>query len=426
MGPWSDGGPDERGATIRAMKTTTLALVLLLCAAVAVAADYEVPQDRQAKEILASTILKGPNYRIADLVVLDGYSQRWTVTSDYGAFDVEGNAALRKLLNEIRAIGELKKLKNSEAFAKGLGGAVKAPFGLAKSLITHPVDTVTGVPKGAYQLMEDVGTTVTNTKDPSEDSKVAQALKMSSFKRDIAAQLNVDPYSSNTILQKELNSVAWAAAAGDWAFSVAMLPAGAGGSIVANVRLTNSIKNVLQQEPPARLRIINDEKLKTMGIPEDLRKRYLDHRAYTPRHDTIMTQNLEGLTGVAGRDAFLTLALRAEDEADAELYTAMVQVLRGYHENVARLTEIRAFKRFTVAQSSAGPAVIALPVDRLIWTQRVEEASQQLKTGYQAPGFNGRFDMWVTGTLSPRARQALEPLGFTITERVNTRVEVID
>src|SRR5882762_7992935 len=361
MGPWSDGGPDERGATIRAMKTTTLALVLLLCAAVAVAADYEVPQDRQAKEILASTILKGPNYRIADLVVLDGYSQRWTVTSDYGAFDVEDDA-----------------------------------------------------------------TTVTNTKDPSEDSKVAQALKMSSFKRDIAAQLNVDPYSSNTILQKELNSVAWAAAAGDWAFSVAMLPAGAGGSIVANVRLTNSIKNVLQQEPPARLRIINDEKLKTMGIPEDLRKRYLDHRAYTPRHDTIMTQNLEGLTGVAGRDAFLTLALRAEDEADAELYTAMVQVLRGYHENVARLTEIRAFKRFTVAQSSAGPAVIALPVDRLIWTQRVEEASQQLKTGYQAPGFNGRFDMWVTGTLSPRARQALEPLGFTITERVNTRVEVID
>ncbi|PYN08390.1 MAG: hypothetical protein DME02_07885 [Candidatus Rokuibacteriota bacterium] len=228
------------------------------------------------------------------------------------------------------------------------------------------------------------------------------------------------------MLQKEMNSVAWAATAGDWAFSVAMLPAGAGGAIVSNVRLTNSIKNVLQQEPPARLRAINDDKLKAIGIPDDLRKRYLDHRSYSPRHDTIIAQNLEGLNGVAGRDAFLTLALNAEDEAEAQFYTQMIQVLRGYHENVARLSAIRVVNRFTVAQSSAGPAVIALPADRLIWTQRVDDASQQLATSYQAPGFNGKFDVWLTGTLSPGARQGLEARGFTVTERVNARVEVLD
>src|SRR5438552_15620152 len=109
------------------MRTPIIALALLICAAVAVAADYEVPQNRQAKDVLASTTLKGPDYRIADVVVLDGYSQRWTVTSDYAAFDVDGYSALRKLLKEISAVAELKTARNSKASAKGVRGAMKAP-----------------------------------------------------------------------------------------------------------------------------------------------------------------------------------------------------------------------------------------------------------------------------------------------------------
>lgn len=146
---------------------------------------------------------------------------------------------------------------------------------------------------------------------------------MSSFKRDFADKLDVDVYSSNKVLQKELNSVAWAATVGDWAFSVAMLPAGAAGSAVSNIRLANSFKNALKCEPPARLRIINNEKLEKIGIPEDLRKRFLDHPVFTPRHDTIIAANLEQMGGVAGRDAFLNLALRAEDEAHANFYMNM-------------------------------------------------------------------------------------------------------
>jgi hypothetical protein len=37
---------------------------------------------------------------------------------------------------------------------------------------------------------------------------------MSSHKRDLASKLNVDVYSSNKLLQKHLNSVAWAAEPG--------------------------------------------------------------------------------------------------------------------------------------------------------------------------------------------------------------------
>jgi len=388
--------------------------------------DFEVPGSRQAKDIIGAGALKGEHYRIRDLVLNDGYTDRWTVDSDYGAFEVAGDGALRKLLVEIRALAELQKVKKSKAYVDGLKGAVKAPIELTKSLITNPVDTVTGVPKGFYALMENVGTSATSTQDPSEDARYAQALKMSSFKRDYADKLDVDVYSSNKVLQKELNSVAWASTVGDLTFSVAMLPAGVGGSVASNVRIANSVKNAVKYEPPARLRIINGEKLEKIGIPEDLRKRYLDHPAFTPYHDTVIAANLEALNGVAGLDNFLSLAVTAEDETQANFYTAMAQMLRGYHETVAKLTRISVVGRFTVAQTAGGQAFIALPVDRLVWTSRVFVVSDSLKSSYKQPDFNGKFDLWVMGTLSPRARQELENRNFTVVEKVNTRVEILD
>ena len=401
-------------------------LGLVVLAGATSAANYEIPQDRSARDILPQNMLKGPQYRVRDLVVSDGYMHRWTVESDFGPFEVQGDGALRKLQNEIRALGELQKVKKTQAFTKGLGGAAKAPLAFGKSLITHPVDTVSGVPKGMYQLMENVGTGATSTGDPSEDSKMAQALKMSAFKREFAAQLDVDPYTSNRVLQKELNGVAWVAAVGDWTFSAAMLPAGAAGSAVSNVRLLNSMKNILKEEPPARVRIINNEKLEKMGIPEDLRKRFLDSPAFTPRHDTIIAANLESLADVAGRDAFLNLAVAAQDETEANIYTAMVQMLRGYHETVAKLTQITPVGRFAIGQTKEGQAVLALPLDRLIWTQRADQVSNEIKTNYRAPGFNGKFEVWATGTFSPMARQQLEQRGYRLMERVNTRVEILD
>ncbi|MGH6802240.1 MAG: hypothetical protein ACREC3_02595, partial [Methyloceanibacter sp.] len=249
---------------------------------------------------------------------------------------------------------------------------------------------------------------------------------MSSFKRELATKLGVDVYSSNKVLQKELNGVAWASTMGDWAFSVAMLPAGPGGAVVSNLKTINSVKNALKDEPPARLRIINDEKLAKIGIPDDLRKRFLDHPVFTPSQDTIIAINLEALGGVAGRDAFLTLALGAQDEAEANLYTAMVQMLRAYHETVSPLIHIAPLNRLTVAQTKAGSALVAAPLDQLLWTERADRVTAQLKSDYRPAGFTGRVDLWLTGTASPRARKEVEQRGFTVTDKVGSRVEILN
>jgi hypothetical protein len=45
-----------------------------------------------------------------------------------------------------------------------------------------------------------------------------------SFKRDYAARFGVDPYSSNKVLQDELDKIGKAAAFGSWTASAAMIP----------------------------------------------------------------------------------------------------------------------------------------------------------------------------------------------------------
>ena len=55
-----------------------------------------------------------------------------------------------------------------------------------------------------------------------------------------------------------------------------------------------------------------------------------------------------------------------------------------------------------------------------------EELSQELKANYRAPGFNGSFEFWVTGTLSPYAKQQLQARGFTVVEQVGGRIDIVD
>jgi hypothetical protein len=61
-----------------------------------------------------------------------------------------------------------------------------------------------------------------------------------------------------------------------------------------------------------------------------------------------------------------------------------------------------------------------------VWSVNADKISQGLKTSYRAPGFNGNFELWVTGTLSTRAKQDLLARGFRAVEQAGPRLEIID
>ena len=289
------------------------------------------------------------------------------------------------------------------------------------------MDTLTGIPKGVGRLLGNVATSVTTTRNPNQESGVKEVLLVGSFKRDYATRFGVDPYSSNQVLQDELDKIGKAAAFGSWTASAAMMPiSGPAGSVITATSLSKSFNDILATEPPSRIRIINEEKLKQMGITPGLAKRYLDHPIYTPSQNLLLVDSLSRLGSATGRDAYLNASLAAADEVEANFFVNMAQILRGYHETKSPITGITMVGALAVAQTKAGVAVIPFALDYGVWTANADRLSQSMKATYKASGFNGNFEIWVTGAVSPTAKQKLQARRFTVVEQAGRRFEIID
>ena len=406
---------------------STACMVVLAVVGGAGAAEYETPRSRTAKDVLPAAVAAGADYTVSDPVVADGYMYHFKVKSPYATFDATGTGALRKLEHEIWAIGQLKQVTKSEAFLKSLKDQAGKPLVFAKDVITKPGETLSGIPKGVGRLFSNASTAITNTRDPSQESAAKELLLVGSFKRDYAARFEVDPYSSNPVLQAELDKIGTAAAYGSWTASAAMIPiSGPASSVITATSLSKSFNNILSTEPPSRIRVINEEKLGQMGIAPDLAKHYLDHPVFTPRQDLLLVDSLHRLGAATGRNAYLTAAMAAADEVEANFFVNMAQILRGYHEKQGPITGITMVGPLTVAQTKSGAALIPFALDHGVWTENADKLSQQLKASYRAPGFNGNFEFWVTGTLSPRAKQELQARGFTVVEQVGGRIDIVD
>ncbi|MCZ6860356.1 MAG: hypothetical protein O7I42_08785 [Alphaproteobacteria bacterium] len=403
--------------------------MLLLCATATAsgATQFEAPANREAAEILPAELLRGPKYQVRDTVVSYGYMHHWTVDSDFGTFEATGDGALRSLIREIHAIAALKEISQSEAFADSIAYAAKQPVQFAGKMIADPVDTISAVPSGVFQIFGNVYTAVTEKHDPSEDSRLKQALFVSSWKRDFAAEYGVNVYSSNKVLQEQLNKVGWASAVGGLSLSAAMMPMGGAGALVfKNTRLANQVSEALKEEPPSRLRIINNDKLSAMGVPKDLAERFLDHPSFTPRHDTIIVAALADLKNPRGRDTFLQAILSAQDEASADFFMNISQTLQGYNETISPIEDISLVNGLTIARAKSGRALIPFALDHGVWSERGSGVISHMKQTYEAGGFRGKYDLWVTGTVTPRARQELAGMGIQVTENVDEKIGFLD
>ena len=423
----------SHGSSFKWLDSFLLAGVLALAPlhsstqAAAPASRFEAPSNVKASSVLPAQLLSGPHFRVRDTVVSYGYMHHYVVDSDFGVFEVTGDMALRKLVREIGAIAELREVKKGEAYMNGLKKAASQPLEFGANMLTDPVDTVSGIPKGVARLFDNVKTGLTTKAGPGEDSKVEQALAVSSNKRILASKLGVDVYSSNTVLQKELNSVAWATAIGSISLSVALAPIG--GPAVAAVsitRVSQQLTDLLRDYPPQRLREMNEQKLEAMGVSSGLASRFLDNQAYTATHDTVIVQSLDSLSGARGRDAFIQLALSADDEESANFFMQVAETLRAYHSKVSPIKDISVYGPLVFARASSGAVLIPLPLDAAIWTERASQRVPAAFSAYKAanPGVK-KFEVWVTGSASKMAKEELAKLGGQVSEKVDKRIEFV-
>ena len=254
-----------------------------------------------------------------------------------------------------------------------------------------------------------------------------QILQVSAWKRNYSAEFDVDVYSSNAVLQDELDRVGWASALAGLSLSAVTAPIS--NPVVTGAkasRIADQVGSILTEEPPSRLRIINEEKMRSMGASEELIEVFLDHPAFTPRHDTIIADSLSQLGQVQGRAGFFTAALEATDEESANFYQHKAEILLGYHQDVSPLVEIANHSGLIVAKAINGSVLIPIPVDFAMWLPSVEGAVDSLFRLQPQPTAGRGHEVWITGTASDALHEQLRLRNIRLVEDVDARIGFID
>ncbi|MGH8094972.1 MAG: hypothetical protein ACREIF_16115 [Chthoniobacterales bacterium] len=384
---------------------------------------YEELPELKASEILRPEFLQGPHFKVQEEVPTYSGANRFTIESDFGVFEADGNEMLVRRVNEIQAIARLKDVSRTEQYKDALVKAAKAPLATAKNIVTDPINTIGNAPKGIMKFMKKTGESMKNIgkkgdeSDRYEGSKMAQMIGYSNTKRKVALSLHVDPYSSNTVLQRELDGIAWATFAGGATFSLATMPIGGGvGIALTTVGVEEQLENVLRDNSPGDLKKLNHKALIAMGATEKEASRLLGNGAFSPTAQTAFVLNLKSLGGVENRRALVRLSGEtSHDESDAIFYVQTAELMGKLHKGDHPLERIALLGDFPICIAKDGTVIAALQWDYAAHTKLAADFAKALDSQYKD---KPRL-IAISGVASPQLKEALEANGDRLQDRLN-------
>ncbi len=385
---------------------------------------YETEEILNAYNLFPPEMLKGDNFTVFGSVINSGFTNYYTIATPYGQFEAEGDYMLQVRIQEIKAITVLREVKKTKAFAKAAKQAAKSSVEGAVSLITHPVKTVTGIRKGMRKLFSRMKETREGGGEVGEyeDSRAKQLIGFAKLKRQYASELGVNVYSSNEVLQKKLNSVTWAAFAGDMGMKLLTVPMSGTVKIVTKLaHYTDTLNDLILDKSPKDLRLINRERLEQIGVEESAIEEFLKHPSYSPRHMTFLVYALVEMKGVKNRPLLIKQSLKAESEEQALCFQLLAQLMLGYHKHVEPINEILPWRRLVIGYTANKHIVSTLPLDYMQWTKLTALGlTDAIQLGNNRPV--DQWELWITGRLSPRARLKLKESGVTIKEQIGEKL----
>ena len=387
-------------------------------------AAFEELPELKASEILKPELLKGPHYVVRDPVPTASGMNQFTIDSDFGLFEADGNEMLLQRLKEIDAIARLRDVSRTDAFKKSLVAAAKSPLNSAKNIARDPAQAISNVPKGIMKFLGRAKETVQNVgkgsgEDEGEGSRLKDVMGYSDKKRQIALQMGIDPYSTNTVLQKKLDDVAWASWAGGFTFSVATFPvSGPIGAALTVTNLNSTVDQLLREKSPSELEQINRATFRAMGASASDIERILHGGAFTPTQSTTFAVNLKSLKGVANRGAFVKIAAqKSTTEADALFCVHTAALMNQIHEKIP-IARITMLHDFPICVAKDGTIVVALQWDYAAWTSGAGSFTNDVQKLAAQSGKTPNVFVALSGQVSPRLRQELEMRGFTLHDRL--------
>jgi hypothetical protein len=385
---------------------------------------FEELPELKASEILRPEFLKGPHFEVRDPVPTASGMNQYTIDSDFGLFEADGNQMLLQRLKEIDAIARLQEVSKTDEFKKSLMAAAKSPLNSAKSIARDPAQAISNVPKGIMKFMGRAKETIENVgkgggKDDLNGDKIKDALGYSEKKRQIALQMGVDPYSTNTVLQKALDDVTTASWAGGFAFSAATFPiSGPAGAALTVTNLNSTVTDLLRDKSPSELEQINRATFRAMGATGVDIDRILHGGAFTPTQSTTFAVNLKALKGVTNRGAFVKAAAqKSTTEADA-LFCVYTAALMNQINEKTPIARIVMLGDFPICIAKDGTVIVALQWDYAAWTAGAAQFTSDVQKLAAQSGENKSILVTLSGQVSPRLREELEKRGITVQDRL--------
>src|SRR6185503_12287706 len=162
---------------------------------------FEELPELNASEILKPELLKGPHYAVRDPVPTASGMNQFTIDSDFGIFEADGNEILLQRLKEIDAIARLQDVSRTDEFKKSLLAAAKSPLNSARNIARDPAQAIANVPKGLMKFLGRAKESVANVgkggnDDARDGSRMKDAIGYSDKKREIALEMGIDPYAT--------------------------------------------------------------------------------------------------------------------------------------------------------------------------------------------------------------------------------------
>jgi hypothetical protein len=387
--------------------------------------QYEEPPVVNAADLLPAYSLSGSGYSVQPQVPTNGAMGQYTVVADAsvfhddaGTYYVESLDLLKIRLSEIPAIAELDGMSNTSVYAQALATSAIRPVTAAGNMVMHPMDTITGLPGGVGDLFGRVsmgaGQIASSASNSFGSGKAAgqagnatlTALGYDQVRRQLAHELHVDPYSTNPILTKKLNHVAWVMFSARMTVSAAMM-AVPGSIIITAVTFTNDL---VYQTPKADLILLVQKKLKHFGLSQEEIVTFSSNTAIPISLQVAAVQDLDALGDIPGRRAAAVALANVVTEYQARFLVTSLGMMVQWSQQRSPITRIQA-PGILIARDQNGATILPAPVDYLSWTQRIAGFA----TDPQLMAMHHRV-LWITGKMTPLARQQLSANGWSLRE----------
>ena len=379
----------------------------------ALAAELENGPVASARQLLGEAA-QGANYQVDDTVVSDGLLRSYSISTPYGQFSVHGDAFLTQRLRELAAVAELERESKSDAFGNAMAKALGAPVKTVGSLLKNPVGTVGKTISGVGQMF---GRIAASAAHPGSDPGGAAdaLLGVSAARRQIAAELGVDPYTDFEPLDHSLEQMAKASAFGGLAVKVgfAAIPGGAG-TVVSAASTSQSLQELIRDNTPAQLIDINTARLKKLGVSPKAISEFLGNKHFTPADQTAIVSALATMRGVKNPSAFVLRAAQADRRDLALFLRRRAEMTAAYQKETGALASFVTIRGFPMNELKDGRILLLAPIDSLAWTAEVAGTAAAVTGDLRKLKAKPDPILAISGSPTAAAVRGFEELGWEV------------